>query len=199
MSRFQADDAIATAAHRYGGDPSLQQTVICSNDNDFAQCIRGDRIVRLNRITKETWNEADVVSKFGVPPSLIPEYFALVGDPSDGIPGIPGFGPKSAAALIGRYGRLENVPSDPEAWEVDVRGKAKLAETLNERKNEALLYRNLSTLRTDVPLPEQLEDIKWRGAHRDRVASVARLMNSPELLERTIRYTAGPDDRLRRE
>ena len=188
MSRFQADDAIATAADRFRNDARLDQIVICSNDNDFAQCVRGDHIVRLNRITKETWNEESVVAKFGVTPGLIPEYLALVGDPSDGIPGIPGFGEKSAAALITRYGRLEEVPRKGEEWDVEVRSKTKLSATLEARRNEAILYRNLSILRTDVPLPDTLDDLEWRGADRDAVGEVAESMSSPDLLERTIRY-----------
>ena len=188
MSRYQADDALATGAQLFGEDPRLERAVICSNDNDFAQCIRGNRIVRLNRITKETWNEEDVIRKFGVQPTQIPEYLALVGDPSDGIPGIPGFGPKSAAALITRYGRLEEVPLNGDEWDTEIRGSQKLGETLNDRRNEAILYRNLSILRTDVPIPDKLDDLAWRGADRKAVEEVVASMSSPDLLDRTIRY-----------
>jgi 5'-3' exonuclease len=187
MSRYEADDAIATGAHRFGDE--IDRTVICSNDNDFAQCIQADRIVRLNRITKETWNERDVIDRFGVAPQYIPEYLALVGDPSDGIPGIPGFGAKGTAALINRYGHLEDVPMEAADWDTDIRGKTKLGETLAERRNEAILYRNLSTLRTDVPLPDKLEDLVWAGASQDAINTIVTFMSSPDLLERTIRYT----------
>jgi len=189
MSRFQADDAIATAASRYGKEEDLDRIVICSNDNDFAQCVVDSRIVRLNRINKETWTEADVVSKFGVSPVQVPEYLALVGDPSDCIPGIPGFGPKSVASLISHFGRLEEVPTDGDLWPDSIRSKTKLATTLHERRNEALLYRNLSILRIDVPLPDTLEDLTWLGARRRDVERVVQRLSSPDLLDRTIRYS----------
>ena len=128
MSEYQADDAIATAAHRFRSDPVLDGIVICSSDNDFAQCVRGERVVLLNRIKRERTDEAGVVAKFGVGPGFIPEYLGLVGDPSDGIPGIAGFGRKSAAAAISRFGRLEDFPEDPAEWEsLEVRGRQKLA------------------------------------------------------------------------
>jgi len=186
MSRFQADDAIATAAERFADE--VDQVVICSNDNDFAQCIRNDRVVRLNRIRKEIWNEESVVERFAVSPTQIPEYFALVGDPSDGIPGLPGFGPKAASTLISRYGRLEEVPKSSLDWDVTIRGAGKLSAVLEERRNEALLYRNLSILRTDVPLPESLDDLSWKGAHRDQVEAIIEVLGDASLLERTIRY-----------
>lgn len=188
MSRYEADDALATAANRFQDAADIGQIIICSNDNDFAQCVRGNRIVRLNRITKEYWDEQHVIAKFGVQPHQIPEYLALVGDPSDGIPGIPGYGPKSAAVVIGHYGRIEDIPEDSDAWDVSVRGKDKLASVLAERRNEALLYRNLSTLKTDVPLPEPLSDLAWSGADRSAVEEIAARLEAPTLLERTIHY-----------
>lgn len=188
MSRYQADDAIATAAHRWRDDPDIEQLVICSNDNDFAQCIVADRVIQWNRIKKIRINERDVLVKFGVLPACIPEYLALVGDPSDGIPGIPGFGPKATVTLIDRYGHLEEIIDNVKCWDVTVRGKDKLAATLIDRANEALLYRNLSMLRTDVPLPEKLDDLVWQGANRESVVAVVETMEDPSLLERTIHY-----------
>ena len=188
MSRFQADDALATGANRWASDATLDRTVICSNDNDFAQCVIGDRVIVWNRIKKTRMNERDVLVKFGVRPAYIPEYLALVGDPSDGIPGIPGFGPKATVTLIDRYGHLEGIIDNVECWDVTVRGKDNLAATLIDRANEALLYRNLSMLRTDVPLPEKLDDLVWQGANRESVVAVVETMEDPSLLERTIHY-----------
>ena len=133
MAHYQADDAIATAAHRFYSEATLDEIVICSSDNDFAQCVRGERVVLLNRIKAERTDEAGVVAKFGVSPERIPEFLGLVGDPSDGIPGIEGFGRKSAAAVIDRFGRLENFPADPADWDVKVRSVQKLAQTFGER------------------------------------------------------------------
>jgi 5'-3' exonuclease len=188
-SRFQADDALATAAARYADDPALEQVVICSADADFAQCVRGNRVVVLNRITKTLLSETDVVSRYGVIPERIPEYLALVGDRSDGVPGIPGFGPKAAATLINRYGKLENVPVDEEApWDVGIRGVTRLIATFRARRLEALLYRNLSIRGLGVPLPHSLEDLRWMGASQQLVADLAESLEDPALLARTIRY-----------
>ena len=185
MSEYQADDAIATAAHRFRSDPVLDEIVICSSDNDFAQCVRGERVVLLNRIKRERTDEAGVVAKFGVGPGFIPEYLGLVGDPSDGIPGIAGFGRKSAAAAISRFGRLEDFPEDPAEWEsLEVRGRQKLAETFAARRAEALDYRDRSIKSIDVPLSESLEDLRWRGADRGKVHELAEALADPALRER---------------
>ena len=185
MSEYQADDAIATAAHRFRSDPVLDGIVICSSDNDFAQCVRGERVVLLNRIKRERTDEAGVVAKFGVGPGFIPEYLGLVGDPSDGIPGIAGFGRKSAAAAISRFGRLEDFPEDPAEWEsLEVRGRQKLAETFAARRAEALDYRDRSIKSIDVPLSESLEDLRWRGADRGKVHELAEALADPALRER---------------
>ena len=185
MSEYQADDAIATAAHRFGSDPLLDEIVICSTDNDFAQCVRGERVVLLNRIKRERTDEAGVIYKFGVGPERIPEYLSLVGDPSDGILGIPGFGRKSAAAAIRRFGRLEDFPEDPAEWEsLEVRGRQKLALTFAARRAEALDYRDRSIKSIDVPLPESLDDLRWRGADRRKVDELADALADPALRER---------------
>ena len=185
MSEYQADDAIATAAHRFGSDPVLDETVVCSSDNDFAQCVRGERVVLLNRIKRERTDETGVIAKFGVDPERIPEYLSLVGDPSDGIPGIAGFGRKSAAAAISRFGRLEDFPEDPAEWEsLEVRGRQKLAQTFAARRAEALDYRDRSIKSIDVPLSESLEDLRWRGADRRKVHELAEALADPALRER---------------
>ena len=185
MSEYQADDAIATAAHRFGSDPVLDEIVICSSDNDFAQCVRGERVVLLNRIKRERTDEAGVVARFGVGPGFIPEYLSLVGDPSDGIPGIAGFGPKSAGAAIRRFGRLEDFPQDPAEWEsLEVRGRQKLARTFAARRAEALDYRDRSIKSIDVPLPENLDGLRWRGADRRKVDELAEALADPALREK---------------
>lgn len=184
LVRFQVDDALATAAARFKDAPGVDQVVICSTDKDFAQCVEGERVVVLDRIRKRTLDEAGVLEKFGVGPELIPAWFALVGDPSDGLPGIPGWGPKSAAAVLQRYRTLEAVPDDPEAWDVPVRGAARLARNLAERRREAYLYRNLSVLRTDVPLPDDLEHLEWRGADRPALEALTHYLGEPGVLGR---------------
>lgn len=187
MSDFSADDALATAAHRFESDPSLERIVICSSDNDFAQCVRGERIVLYNRIKRVMLNEAAVLEKFGVPPERIPEWLALVGDKSDGIPGIPGFGPKAAAVVLRRWGRMENIAMEPGAWEeLDVRGKAKLASTFIERRQEAIRYRDQGIKRLDAPLPESLEDLRWLGADRQQLESLSQTLEDGSILQRQI-------------
>lgn len=187
-SRYQADDALACAAARFVDDDRLERLVICSADNDFAQCVRGDRVVVWNRIRDRWWAESDVVQKFGVAPQRIPDYLALVGDRSDGIPGLPGFGSRGAAQLINRFGRIEDIPAKAADWDVDVRGAAKLAAMLQQRRQEAVLYRNLSVRGGDVPLPDCLDDLLWTGAIRESVEAMAETLDDPSLLERTIRF-----------
>ena len=188
-SHIQADDALATAAPRFAEDEQLEQIVICSSDNDFAQCVRGDKVVVLNRIKRHTLNEVGVAEKFGVIPERIPEYLALVGDKSDGIPGLPGFGPKAAAAVIRRYGRMESIPVAEEPWdEVQIRGQERLQQVFRERRQEAILYRNLSIKRVDVPLPESLDQLQWQGAIRGQVDAVTQQLEDDSLSLRTLRY-----------
>jgi 5'-3' exonuclease len=163
MVEFEADDALATAAHRFAGEPSVQQIVICSPDKDLAQCVRDEYVVCLDRMRRKTLDAAGVEEKFGVPPESIPHWLALVGDSADGYPGIPRWGAKSAAAVLGHYRELERIPDDPLEWAVPVRGAAALAENLRVRRADAELYRQLATLRTDVPLTESLDDLRWRG------------------------------------
>ena len=188
MSGYSADDAIASAAHHFGPAPELSRIVICSTDNDFAQCVRGERVILLDRIRKVRAGEAEVAAKFGVPPRRIPEYLALVGDKSDGIPGIPGFGPRSAAAVIRRFGAMEEIPMDAAEWDVEVRGRERLAATFRERRAEAIGYRDASIKRLDAPLPGSLEELRYHGAHRPGVEALAAAVEAPGLLDRTVRY-----------
>jgi 5'-3' exonuclease len=172
MVEFEADDALAAAAARFAGDPAVEQVVIASPDKDLTQCVRGTRVVCLDRMRRTTLDEAGVTAKFGVPPASIPDWLALVGDSADGYPGLPGWGPKSSATVLARWRRLEDIPASAAAWQVKVRGADGLAATLAARRDEALLYRRLATLRADVPLRESLEDLRWRGPDRAALAAL---------------------------
>lgn len=163
MVDFEADDAMAAAAAKL--EPVVEQVVLATVDKDLAQCVRGGRVVMLDRRRgNKVMDEAGVVEKFGVPPALIPDLLALVGDSADGYPGLRGFGMKSAAALLRAFGPLEDIPPDPARLKGLVRGAERLASTLAECRDEALLYKRLATLRTDAPIPQTLEDLEWRGA-----------------------------------
>lgn len=186
MVRYEADDALATAALRWWQE--VDQVVICSPDKDLAQCVRGDRIVLRDRIRKKTLSEADIVEKFGVPPAAIPDYLALVGDSADGIPGVPRWGARSASALLSAHGSIEAIPKAPEAWGVKVRGAASLSEQLEAFRNEALLYRTLATLVDDVPLPETLDELRWRGAQRDALEVLCDRLEDDRFLDRVPRF-----------
>ncbi len=164
MRDFEADDAIATAAARWRHD--VEQVVIATPDKDLAQCVVGDQVVLYNRREGKFLDEDAVFEKYGVVPESIPDYLALVGDTADGVPGLPGWGAKSASTVLTAYGHIDAIPDDPIDWTVAVRGKARLAETLAERREDAMLYRSLTTLRRDVPLTESLDDLEWRGVRR---------------------------------
>lgn len=164
MVEFEADDAIATAALRWVDD--VEKVVILSPDKDLTQCVIGDDIVSFNRREQKEINEDGVREKFGVSPASIPDYLALVGDAADGIPGIPSWGAKSASTLLARYERIERIPADVEAWDVKVRGAARLSENLEASRDDAMLFRTLTTLRRDVPLDESLDDLEWHGVRR---------------------------------
>lgn len=164
MIDFEADDALATAAARWADD--VEQVVILSPDKDMAQCVVDHRVVTYDRRNKKMYGFDEVVEKFGVEPASIPDYLALVGDTADGVPGLPGWGAKSSSVVLRRYGHLEEIPAVAEDWDVSVRGAAKLAATLDEHREDALLYRELTRLRRDVPLSESLDDLEWRGVRR---------------------------------
>ncbi|MFB3120527.1 MAG: 5'-3' exonuclease H3TH domain-containing protein [Stenotrophomonas maltophilia] len=166
MTEFEADDALASAAHRWGDDPAVEQVVICTPDKDLAQMVRGQQVVCLDRRREQTLDEAGVHLKFGVAPASIPDYLALVGDAADGIPGIPRWGAKSTGAVLARYFHLEQIPDNANFWDVKVRGAAAIAASLAERREEARLYRELATLRLNVPLAESLDQLEWKGVRR---------------------------------
>lgn len=164
MDRWEADDALATAAARWAD--ATDQVRLMTPDKDVGQCLRTDRVVMVDRIRKTVTDEAGLWAKTGVRPESVPDYLALVGDTADGIPGLPGWGAKSAATLLAEYRSLDAIPDDPSSWRVNVRGADKLAAVLRERRSDARLYRELARLRTDVPLPQTLDDLRFRGVPR---------------------------------
>jgi 5'-3' exonuclease len=163
MVEFEADDALAAAAEAASRDPRVERVFICTPDKDLAQCVRADRIVQLNRRTRMVMNEGAIVAKFGVPPASIPDYLALVGDAADGYPGLPGWGAKSAAAVLAKFGHLEAIPADARTWGVNASRPGVLAQTLIAERERALLFRTLATLRTDVPVFADVDDLRWTG------------------------------------
>lgn len=168
MVEFEADDALATAAKRFKKNKSVEQILICSPDKDLAQLVENQRVVCWDRRRDLIIDEAGVVEKYGVSPESIPDWLALVGDSADGYPGIPGWGAKSAAAVLAHYRRMESIPDDPSKWQVPSISPgraASLAESLSQRRAEALLYKKLATVRVDIPLREKLNDLKWQGAY----------------------------------
>ena len=189
MIEDEADDAIGTAVARFSSDPRVAQIVICSVDKDLAQCVDGERIVLRDRIRGITYDGAGVVAKFGVRPQSIPDYLALVGDGADGFPGLPGWGSKSAAAILTRFGHLEAIPASPLDWGVPLRNATRLAGVLAERRDEALLYRRLATLRTDSPIEGDLDSLAWRGVPRDRFVRLCAELGLERLGQRVHRWS----------
>ena len=173
MIEFEADDALATFAARALGDPRVEQVRICSPDKDLAQCVTGDRVVLVDRMRKKELDQPGVVEKFGVSPASIPDWLALVGDDADGIPGVPKWGKKSAAALLSIYERADRIPDDEKSWRIDVRGASTLAASLREHRNVLPLYRTLATLRTDCPITCDAEALAWRGPDAAALDAIA--------------------------
>ena len=163
MVEFEADDALASGAAAAALDSRVDRVVICTPDKDLAQCVRGTRIVQMNRRTRTIRDEAAVVGRFGVAPPSIPDYLALVGDAADGYPGLRGWGAKSAAAVLARFGHLESIPDDSRVCGVNAASPGALALTLARERDRAMLFRDLATLRTHLPLFESVEDLRWTG------------------------------------
>jgi len=180
MVEFEADDALASAAAAAARDPRVEQVIICTPDKDLAQCVHGTRVVQLNRRTRVTMDEAGVVAKFGVPPASMPDYLALVGDSADGYPGLRGWGAKSAAAVLAKFGHLEQIPEDWRIWGVNAASPATLAQTLIRERDHALLFRDLATLRTHLPLFDTVDQLEWKGPTRAFEAVAARLQMSAQ-------------------
>jgi 5'-3' exonuclease len=188
MIDFEADDALAAFAARASPDSSVEQVVICSPDKDLRQCVRGSRVVCLDRMRRIVVDEAGVIEKFGIPPASIPDWLALVGDDADGYPGLPRWGARSAATVLAHYGHIENIPDDARQWKVSVRGADALAESLRRGRADVGLYKTLATLREDVPLEESLDDLLWRGARREHLEAISIEIGDDETFARMDRW-----------
>jgi 5'-3' exonuclease len=186
MVEFEADDALAAAAVAAARDKHVDRVIICTPDKDLAQCVQGSRIVQLNRRTRVTLDEAAIVQKFGVTPASIPDYLALVGDTADGYPGLSGWGAKSSAAVLAKFLHLEAIPKDCREWRVNATNASALADTLCREWDSAVLFRRLATLRTDIPLFNDVEELRWGGA-------------TPAFAELAARLDAASTERRRTE
>lgn len=175
MVEFEADDALAAAAAKAALNPEVERVIICTPDKDLAQCVRGTRVVQMNRRTRVILDEAGIIAKFGVGPGSIPDYLALVGDSADGYPGLPGWGAKSSASVLAKFQHLESIPADCRDWKVNVTNAAALARTLVQEREHAFLFRDLATLRTEIPVFESVEDLHWKGPKRGFDTLAARL------------------------
>jgi 5'-3' exonuclease len=183
MVEVEADDALASGAAVADADPAVEQVIICTPDKDLGQCVRGTRIVQLDRRKDVLIDEDGVIAKFGVAPTSIPDYLALVGDSADGFPGLAGWGAKSAGAVLARWNHVEEIPPDPAQWDVVVRGAAKLGATLREHRDDALLFKELATLRIDRSLVGQVDELRWRGPTAD-FAEVCAALDAPGIARR---------------
>ena len=193
MVEFEADDAIASAAVRFQDDPAVEQVVICSPDKDLAQLVSRDRVVCWDRRRDIVYDEDAVIGKYGISPSSIPDWLALVGDSADGIPGVPAWGAKSAAAVLSRFGHIEAIPDDTTKWDMSASRARRLTENLEAHKEQALLYRRLTTLRLDVPLNASVDDLKWRGA-REELRQLCLALGAIDLPDRIPRWISKPTD-----
>jgi 5'-3' exonuclease len=189
MVEFEADDALAAAAEMATADARVEQVIVCTPDKDLAQCVRDERVVQLDRRTRELRNASGVQQKFGVSPESIPDWLALVGDSADGFPGLPGWGARSAATVLARYRHLEEIPKAAERWDVPIRGAARLAATLVEQWERALLFRRLATLRTDAPIGADVDALRWVGPRGD-FGTWAQRLGAPLLHERAVKLAA---------
>jgi 5'-3' exonuclease len=191
MIEFEADDALAAAAATAAADARVDRVVICTPDKDLAQCVRGTRVVQLDRRKRAMRDETGVVERFGVGPASIPDYLALVGDAADGYPGLPGWGAKSTAAVLAKYEHIEAIPADWREWRVNASHAGALARTLSESKDLVLLFRTLATLRTDIPLFDDVDQLRWTGPPRAFEAIARRL---DEAVRRSV-PAAGAENR----
>jgi len=189
MVEDEADDGIATAVARFADDPRLEQVIVCSVDKDLAQLVDDERIVLRDRMRRVTYDEAGVIAKFGVKPASIPDYLALVGDSSDGFPGLPGWGSKSAGAVLAKFEHLEAIPPSVLDWQLDIRNASRLAATLAEQREAALLYRTLAILKRDAAVDTtSLDDLEWRGVPRATFLALCEELGLDTVRERVHRW-----------
>jgi 5'-3' exonuclease len=187
MIDFEADDALAAGALCYSKDPRVERVLVCTPDKDLLQCVN-ERVVAFDRRKRELFDVEGATKRLGVPPESVPDFLALVGDTADGYPGVPRWGEKSAAAVLARFGHIEDIPDDPSKWDVTVRGKDALAKNLKEHRDDARLFKKLATLRTDVPLAETLDDLEWKGAHRAELEALCEELGEKRLLDRVTKF-----------
>ncbi len=185
LVEHEADDALASGAELAAADDRVEQVLICTPDKDLSQCVRGTRVVQFDRRQRQVRDESGVWEKFGVAPTSIPDWLALVGDSADGFPGIPGFGAKTAAVLLARYRELDEIPPDPGDWDVPVRGAERLAATLNETRDVARLFRELATLVTDAPVSARVDELEWLGPET-RFPAICDRLEAPDLARRAL-------------
>jgi 5'-3' exonuclease len=189
MVEFEADDALASAASKAAKDKLVRRVIICTPDKDLSQCVVGSRVVQLDRRRESLRDEAGVIAKFGVKPSSIPDYLAVVGDSADGYPGIAGWGAKAAAAVFSQYPHLEDIPKDWRQWDPRIPRARRLAESVFAAWEDALLFRTLATLRVDVPVFRSIDDLRWREPGKDFKQTCDRL-KAPELYRRALARNA---------
>ena len=192
MVEFEADDALATAAFRFKDERAVDQVVICSPDKDLAQLVSGSRVVCWDRRRDIVYDEEAVIEKYGVTPASIPDWLALVGDSADGYPGVAGWGAKSASAVLSTYKHLEAIPDDHQQWGLPAGRALRLAESLETHKAEAMLYRRLATLRSDVPLKQSIHDLEWSGA-QERLRTLCADLGADDLPDRVPRWRTSGD------
>jgi 5'-3' exonuclease len=186
MEEFEADDALASAARRAAASLAVEQVIICTPDKDLSQCVTGDRIIQFDRRKREQRNERGVKERFGIGPASIPDYLALVGDSADGFPGVPGWGEKAASTVLAHYPHLEHIPTSATSWTVPVRGAARLSSTLEANRELAMLFRKLATLREDVDVFADVDELRWRGPNPE-FEEWARRLAVPGLWDRARR------------
>jgi 5'-3' exonuclease len=190
MVEFEADDGLAAGARMAAADPRVDQVLICTPDKDLAQCVAGNRVVQFDRRQRIVRNEKGVIEKFGVPPTSITDWLALVGDSADGFPGVPRWGAKTAATVLARYPTIEDIPTDGSEWDIPVRGAAGLAASLVEHMDAALLFRRLATLDRDAPVSASVDELEWTGP-RDTFGLVAAVLDAPDLERRAAELSPG--------
>ncbi len=184
MIEFEADDAMGAAAIIAAADPRVDKVMICTPDKDLAQVVQEGRIVQFDRRREKIYDVADVIEKYGVRPESIPDFLGLVGDTADGFPGLKGWGAKSAGAVLSRYGHIEHIPTGAGQWDITVRGGAKLADTLAENMDDALLFRRIATLDLDAPTITNVDELRWTGPTAE-LAAIAKRFDAPDLITRT--------------
>ena len=190
MTTHEADDALAAAAVLAADDDRVEKVLICTPDKDLAQVVREGRIVQFDRRKEKIYDVADVVEKYGVPPASIPDWLGLVGDSADGFPGLPGWGAKSSATVLARYGHIEDIPLAAGQWDITVRGGAKLAQTLADNMADALLFKKLATLDLAAPTVDDVDEMRWAGP-TDELAAFAEHIDAPDLVTKAAKLAEG--------